>query len=83
MTNVKVHTFRNKFERDLRKIIPVACAIATCTNDGDSATEENEMNALAAIVLDISERAKKIRKPREVPETNITYPRLERALSKL
>lgn len=72
MVNAKVHTFRNKFERDLRKIIPVACAIATCTNDGDSATEENEMNALAAIVLDIAERAKKIRKPREVTESNIT-----------
>jgi hypothetical protein len=83
MANVKVHTFRNKFERDLRKIIPVACAIATCTNDGDSETEEAEMNALAAIVLDISERAKKIRKPREAPESTISYPRLERALSKL
>jgi len=65
MANAKVHAFRNKFERDLRKIIPVACAIATCTNDGDSATEENEMNALAAIVLDIVERAKRARKTRE------------------
>ena len=83
MTNVKVHTFRNKFERDLRKLIPVACAIACCTNEGDSETEENEMNALAAIVLDIAERAKKTRKPREVPESTISYPRLERALSKL
>ena len=71
MANVKVHTFRNKFERDLRKIIPVACAIATCTNDGDSETEENEMNALAAIVLDIAERTRKTRKPREVSEANI------------
>jgi hypothetical protein len=65
MANVKVHTFRNKFERDLRKLITVACAVASSAYDGDSATEENEMNALAAIVLDISERAKRARKQRE------------------
>lgn len=73
MANVKVHTFRNKFERDLRKLIPVACAIACCTNDGDSETEEVEMNALAAIVLDIAERAKRARKTREnQTESSIT-----------
>jgi hypothetical protein len=72
VVNVKVHTFRNRFERDLRKLIPVACAIAACTNDGDSETEEHEMNALAAIVLDIAERSKKIRKPRDTSESNIT-----------
>ena len=71
MANMKVHTFRNKFERDLRKLIPVACAVAGCTNDGDSATEENEMNALAEIVLDIVARAK--RKTREnQTESNVT-----------
>ena len=58
MANAKVHAFRNKFERDLRKLIPVACAVAVCTNDGDSETEEAEMNVLAAIVLDIAERSR-------------------------
>jgi len=73
MANVKVHTFRNRFERDLRKLIPVACAIACCTNDGDSETEEAEMNALAGIVLDIADRAKRVnRKARDPSEPNIT-----------
>jgi hypothetical protein len=73
MANMKVQAFRNKFERDLRKLIPVACAVAGCTNDGNSATEENEMNALAEIVLDIVARAKRAnRKTRENPtESNV------------
>jgi hypothetical protein len=55
----KIRLFRDKFERDLRKVVTIACAVAACTNDGNGDMEEQEMNALTAVVMDIITRAKR------------------------
>ena len=64
MANVdqKVHIFRSKYERDLRRLVTQGCAMASCAYEGNSEIEENEMNSFAAGVLNLVERAK--RKPR-------------------
>jgi hypothetical protein len=63
-----VRVFRDKYERDLRKLVTLGCAVAGCANDGNGAMEEAEMDALAKVVIGLVEKAKRPRKTRELPD---------------
>jgi len=57
--DVKVMLFRERYEVLLRRIVTIGCAVASCTNDGAGEIEENEMTALAKLVMEIVEKEKK------------------------
>lgn len=57
----RVKLFRDKFERDLRKIITQSVAVATCCNEGNAEVEETEMNVLSLLIIDLIERTKRKR----------------------
>lgn len=61
----RITALRAQFERELRKLVTIGCAVASCAFDGDSQTEENEMNAFVAGVLDLIDRTKAKRKRRQ------------------
>lgn len=59
----KIALFRDKHERALRRIVTQGCAVATCSNDGASAIEENEMNVFAGMILDLVDATRREPKP--------------------
>jgi len=52
----KVRLFRSKYEGDLRKIVTLGCSVSGCVNDGESEMEEEQMDALAKLVMSLAEK---------------------------
>ena len=52
----KTRLFRAKYEGDLRKIVTLGCSVSGCVNDGLSETEEEQMDALAKLVMSLAEK---------------------------
>ncbi len=65
-SDARVCAFRARYERELRKLISIGCAVAGCTNDGNVEMEDEEMNAFAKGVIDLAERSR--RTPRKRTE---------------
>ena len=69
----RVSAFRAKHERELRKLVTIACAVASEAYEGNSEVEETEMNSFAKGVMDLTERTRRaLRKTEQVAENKIT-----------
>lgn len=63
--DAKVSAFRSKHERELRKLVTIGCAVASCAFEGDSETEEGEMDSFVKGIMDLVERSRRASRRQE------------------
>lgn len=67
-SDARVSAFRVKHERELRKLVTIGCAVASCSFEGDAETEESEMEAFVKHIMDLVERTRRAPRKHAVAE---------------